>query len=160
LSVVIFRAHDAQHFLIRNPYRFTTYSYAPAPPLFRARDPFSTPSGDILRSVLRISLRRPEIFPAWLFIVFFFFIFAFDILKLMYSVRMIFRVSKGKVRHKKSPADENIRRAGVWESFGGSFALFSLFSCFSGRVFAWFSPFWESLGKVFTLLLFCPFTFS
>lgn len=32
---------------------------------------------------------------------------------------------------------ERIRRSvGVWGSFGGSFALFSLFSCFSGRVFA------------------------
>ena len=83
LSVVIFRAHDAQHTLIRMPYGFTTYSYAPAPPLFRVRDPFSAPSGDFLRSVLRISLRRPENFSAWPFIVFFFFIFAFAIKKLM-----------------------------------------------------------------------------
>ena len=78
LSVVIFRAHDAQHFLIRSPYGFTTYSYAPAPPLFRARDPFSAPSGEFLRSVLRISPRRPENFSAWLSFVFFFFIFALD----------------------------------------------------------------------------------
>ena len=46
----------------------------PAPHLFRARDLPFAPSGDILRSVLRISLRRPENFPAWLFIDFIFFI--------------------------------------------------------------------------------------
>ena len=78
LSVVIFRAHDAQHFLIRSPYGFTTYSYAPAPPLFRVRDPFSAPSGEFLRSVLRISPLRPENFSAWLSFVLFFFIFALD----------------------------------------------------------------------------------
>ena len=38
-------------------------------------DPFSAPSGEFLRSVLRISLRRPENFSAWLSFVFFFFIF-------------------------------------------------------------------------------------
>ena len=36
----------------------------PAPHLFRARDLPFAPSGDILRSVLRISLRRPENFSA------------------------------------------------------------------------------------------------
>jgi len=57
--------------------------------------------------------------------------------------------------------EEIIHRAGVWESFGGSFAVFSLFSVFRGEFWGEFSPSWESFGRVlFSSLLLRQFSIS
>ena len=71
-------------------------------------DPFSAPSGEFLRSVLRISPRRPEIFSAWLLFVFFLFIFAFDIIKLLFTsartVQPVLAIPDAKLRTKEARA--------------------------------------------------------
>ena len=51
-------------------------------------------------------------------------------------------------------------RAGVWESFGGSFAVFSSFWVFRGEFWGEFSPFWESFWSVFPSLLLRQFGIS